>query len=220
MQLHNSYILFVYNNQNTKAKVLKMIKKILISTLFLFSTSYAVDASTSTSNPLMTLTDINGTTYKIKGTQEGLDIEGLKGKVVFLEFFGHQCPPCLASIPHLINLKNKYKDKLAIVSIEVQGYDTKQLSAFAKEKGMNYTVISGNTASEVVDYIQQRAQWRGSIPFLVVLDPKGNVQFVQAGMLPESSLEKLIEDFLPKENTIKSPDANKSKTVDTNTTKH
>jgi len=181
-----------------------MIKKILVSTLLLFTTSYAVEGITpttakeKTAAPIMTMTDIHGKTYKVKGTAEGLDIEGLQGKVVFLEFFGHQCPPCLASIPHLINLQKKYKDKLAIVSIEVQGYDTKQLSAFAKEKGMNYTVISSKTASEVVDYIQQRAQWRGSIPFLVALDTKGNVQFVQAGMLAESSLEDLISQLSPK----------------------
>jgi len=184
-----------------------MIKKILIGTLLLLNTSYAVETTPKTvSAPLMTMTDINGKTYKVKGTEEGLDIEGLKGKIIFLEFFGHSCPPCLASIPHLINLQNKYKDKLEIISIEVQGYNSKRLSDFAKEKGMNYTVISSETASEVVDYIQQRAQWRGSIPFLVVLDGKGDVQFVQAGMLPESSLEKIIAQLSPK-------------TIDTNTTK-
>lgn len=179
-----------------------MIKKILISTLLLLDTSYGVENKTpnkqTTSAQIMTMTDINGKTYKVKGTQEGLDIEELKGKIVFLEFFGHQCPPCLASIPHLINLQKKYPDKLAIVAIEVQGYDTKRLSVFAKEKGMNYTVISSNTASQLVDYIQQRAQWKGSIPFLVVLDPTGNVQFVQAGMLPESSLEDLIKQLSTK----------------------
>jgi predicted transcriptional regulator len=60
---------------------------------------------------------------------------------------------------------------------------------------MNYITISEEKASEVVNYIQQRAQWRGSIPFLVALDTKGDVQFVQAGMLPEASLEELISQL-------------------------
>lgn len=140
----------------------------------------------------MTMTDITGKTFNVTGTEQGLKIEGLEGKVVFLEFFGHKCPPCLASIPHFINLQKKHKDKLAIVAIEVQGYGNERTAAFAKEKGINYTVIAEEKASEVVSYIQQRAQWRGSIPFLVALDTKGDVKFVQAGMIPEASLEELI----------------------------
>lgn len=143
----------------------------------------------------MSMTDTSGKTYKVQGTDQGLNIEGLQGKVIFLEFFGHKCPPCLASIPHLIKLQEKYKDTLAIVAIEVQGYNTAQVTAFAKEKGMNYIVVPEETASELVNYIQQRAQWRGSIPFLVALDTDGNVQFVQAGMLSERHLEELIAEL-------------------------
>jgi thiol-disulfide isomerase/thioredoxin len=143
----------------------------------------------------MTMTDITGKTYDVSGTEQGLNIKGLEGKVIFLEFFGHQCPPCLASIPHLIKLQEKYKDTLAIVSIEVQGYTHEEVKAFAKEKGMNYIVVSEEKAPELVNYIQQRAQWRGSIPFLVAMDTKGDVQFVQAGMLPEASLEELISQL-------------------------
>jgi len=188
-----------------------MIKKTLLSALLLLTSIYAVENTEIT--PMMTMTDINGKTYNVQGTEEGLKIQGLEGKVIFLEFFGHQCPPCLASIPHLINLQKKYKNKLAIVSIEVQGYDTKRLSAFAKEKGMNYIVVSEKTASTLVNYIQQRAQWRGSIPFLVVMDTKGNVQFVQAGMLPESSLEELIKQYSDKKATPIDTNNSKKQTI-------
>jgi thiol-disulfide isomerase/thioredoxin len=167
--------------------------KLLVSLLFiaLTLTTHAKE------KPLeeMTLSDVSGKTYNVTGTEQGLKIQGLEGKVVFLEFFGHKCPPCLASIPHLINLQNKHKDKLAIISIEVQGFNHAQTAAFAKEKGMNYIVATEEKTSNLVNYIQQRAQWRGSIPFLVALDTKGDVQFVQAGMLPESSLEDLFNQL-------------------------
>ncbi len=141
------------------------------------------------------MTDIKGKTYNVTGTEQGLTIQGLEGKVVFLEFFGHKCPPCLASIPHMIHLQKKYKDKLAIVAIEVQGYNNEQVKAFAKEHKLNYIAVSEEKASELVNYIQQRAQWRGSIPFMVALDTKGDVQFVQAGMIPEESLEELFSQL-------------------------
>ena len=165
-------------------------RKLLTTLLLLALTTFAQAAE----KPLaqMTMTDTTGKTYNVTGTEQGLKIEGLEGKVIFLEFFGHKCPPCLASIPHLIDLQKKHKDKLAVISIEVQGYNKQQTAAFAKEKGMNYIVVSEETAQQLVSYIQQRAQWRGSIPFLVALDTNGDVQFVQAGMLPESSLEELF----------------------------
>jgi len=168
-------------------------RKILTLTLLLFSLFTTLQAA-ETMSP-MSMTDVTGKTYTVQGTEQGLKIQGLEGKIIFLEFFGHKCPPCLASIPHLIKLQKKHKEKLAIVSIEVQGYNHEQTKKFAQAKGMNYIVVSEEKATALVSYIQQRAQWRGSIPFLVALDPKGNVQFVQAGMLPEESLEDLIRQL-------------------------
>jgi thiol-disulfide isomerase/thioredoxin len=178
------------------------IKYSLVIFLLLFNFANATStAKTKTSLPLMSLTDVNGRTYKVTPTEQGLNIEGLEGKVIFIEFFGHKCPPCIASIPHLIDLQKKYKDTLAIVSIEVQGYTQEQTSAFVKKKGINYIVAAEEKASQLVSYIQKRAQWRGSIPFLVALDTTGNVQFVQAGMLPESTLEDIIKQLSLKHKT-------------------
>ena len=170
-------------------------KKIFALTFLLFSLFSSLQAESA---PTMSMTDINGETYQITGTDQGLKIKGLEGKIIFLEFFGHKCPPCLKSIPHLSKLQTKYKDKLAIIAIEVQGYSNTQLTKFAKEKGMNYTTVTQENAGNLVEYISQRAQWQGSIPFTVALDTEGVVQFVQAGMLPESSLEELIKQLTPK----------------------
>lgn len=166
----------------------------------LFITSLLTMSQAAENNVLaeMSMTDITGKTYQVNGTQNGLDIKGLEGKVIFLEFFGHKCPPCLASIPHLIKLQKKHQDKLAIVAIEVQGYSDSQLKTFVEEKGMNYISVAEEKAPELVNYISQRAQWRGSIPFMVALDTKGDVQFVQAGMIPEESLEELISQLSAK----------------------
>ncbi len=140
----------------------------------------------------MSVTTTNGNKLTIIGTESGLNIEEYKGKIIFLEFFGHRCPPCIRSIPHYKKLQAKYKDKLAIVAIEVQGLSDKELKAFVEKKKINYTTISHEKAGELIPYIAKRAQWEGAIPFLVVLDQNGGVQLVQAGMLPESTLENLI----------------------------
>src|SRR5690348_445701 len=55
-----------------------------------------------------TLTDLDGRT---------LSSADWKGKVVLVNFWATWCPPCLAEIPDLIALQNKYRDRLVVVGI-------------------------------------------------------------------------------------------------------
>jgi len=167
-------------------------KKILALTLLLAS---LLTVSQAAEEDKFTMTTTDGKTLHMTGTTTGLVFEEYKGKIVFLEFFGHRCPPCLKTIPHLIELQEKYKDKLKVIAIEVQGLSNSKLKSFMKQKGINYTVASMNDANEVLEHVSNRAQWQGSIPFMVAIDKKGTVTFAQAGMLPQSYLEKLIADM-------------------------
>ena len=166
-------------------------KKIFASAILLSMLTFAQAATTKT----MSFTDVSGKSYNVKELKDGIKIDGTEGKIVFLEFFGHRCPPCLKTIPHLIELQEKYKDKLKVIAIEVQGLSNSKLKSFMKQKGINYTVASMNDANEVLEHVSNRAQWQGSIPFMVAIDKKGTVTFAQAGMLPQSYLEKLIADM-------------------------
>ena len=170
-------------------------KKLLLSAILLFSLFSSLQAQ---SDMTMSITDTNNKTYEITGTEQGLTIKGLEGKIVFLEFFGHMCPPCLRSIPHLIDLKKKHKDELAVIAVEVQGYDRTKLANFAKQKGINYTTVSQDDAGILVEYISQRAQWHNSIPFLLILDQKGEVQYAQPGARSEADMENFIQQLILK----------------------
>ncbi|RLA72670.1 MAG: TlpA family protein disulfide reductase [Epsilonproteobacteria bacterium] len=166
-------------------------KKILTLTLLLASLLTVSQAA----EDKFTMTTIKGKTIEVTGTTTGLILEEYKGKIIFLEFFGHRCPPCLKSIGHYKRLQEKYKDKLVIVAVEVQGMNRSSLKAFVKKKKINYVTISQDQAGQIVPYISSRAQWRGSIPYLIILDQKGEVQLMQAGMLPEQELENYIEQL-------------------------
>ena len=170
---------------------MKRILFILSSLLFMTFAVFAENAKTI--NLEMSMTDINGTTYNVRGKESGLDIEGLEGKVIFLDFFGQRCPPCLEMIPHNIALQEKYRDRLVILGLEVQGHSEEKNIAFIEKEGINYRVFTDQGANQVISYVAQRAEWNGSIPFLVALDTKGDVKFVQAGMLSQENLEELVE---------------------------
>lgn len=162
-------------------------KKFLIMTFLILSINlYAQN---------MEMTDTEGKTYSVVGTNQALKIEGMNGKMVFLEFFGLQCPACKEAMPHLINIENKYKDKVKIMAIEVQNNDVTAINAYKKKYGINYTTFSNYDVGYVVRFIADKSNWKGAIPFLIAIGPKGQVKFTQAGVIPEEILEKYIKKF-------------------------
>ena len=91
--------------------------KKLLAVLLLGAALFSTAAQAA--DDYITLPTLDGKKIHVKGTDNGLEFKEFKGKVVFLEFWGTHCPPCLISIPNYIKLQEKYKDKLAIVAIEV-----------------------------------------------------------------------------------------------------
>ena len=165
-------------------------KKILISTLIFLTLGI------NTLYPKnMEMFDTDGKNYKINAVNNEFKIEGAEGKVVFLEFFGLNCPACQTTMPHLINLKDKYKDNIRIMAIEVQKHDVDPINAYKKMYGINYTTFSNYDVGDVVRYIADSSGWKGEIPFTVIIDAKGIIQFLEAGIISEDKLNEYVEKF-------------------------
>lgn len=143
----------------------------------------------------MEMTDTNGTTYKVQAQGNEFKIEGMEGKVVFIEFFGLQCPACRKAVPHLVNLQEKYRDKLQIMAIEIQKNDIDPIKAYREEHKINYITLSNYDVGRIARYIMEKSGWQGAIPFILAIDSKGQVQFAQAGLMPEELLAKYVEEF-------------------------
>jgi thiol-disulfide isomerase/thioredoxin len=84
-----------------------------------------------------------------------VNLSEFKGKYVLLEFWGYWCGPCVASMPVLIELHEKYADKgLAIVGVHVDGNGEVDTALKLEEK--------------VASYVKE--SWKGkTIPFSVAL---------------------------------------------------
>jgi len=164
-------------------------KKILLSLLTLLTFTFNLYAEN------MEMFDTDGKSYKVLGVDNKLKIEGMEGKVVFLEFFGLKCPACKQLMPNLINIQEKYKNKVQIMAIEVQKADVDPINSYKKEHGINYITLSNYDVGRVVRYIMEKSGWKGSIPFVVAINSKGKVQFAQAGVISEEDLAKYVEEF-------------------------
>lgn len=146
-----------------------------------------------------TLKDNKNTAYHIKSTEAGMDIKELKGKVVFLAFFGHRCPPCMMEISGFREFTNdvKYNKRAKILALEVQGLDSSKLNDFISSSNINYSVVAGGDYREFINYIGYRTKWNNGIPFMVVLDQNGKVVDFGNGIVTQDELRELTDKLLP-----------------------
>jgi thiol-disulfide isomerase/thioredoxin len=114
-------------------------------------------------------------TYELRDFAWGKAVSGpaatpskLAGKAVVLECWGVQCPPCIASLPHMQELSVKYKDTLTIVGAECQGHSPKEIGVVTKKAGVEYAIVSGLSKTPI--------QFSG-IPKVFVFDNKGKLVF-------------------------------------------
>ena len=113
-----------------------------------------------------------------------------KGKVVFVNFWATWCPPCRAEIPILIDLANRYKDRLQIVGVSVDDGDPADVKRFVKEAGINYPIVMADRAI-VTEYGGVPA-----LPTLFVVNPDGDVVQKHEGLYSNELYEAEVRSLL------------------------
>jgi thiol-disulfide isomerase/thioredoxin len=91
------------------------------------------------------------------------------GKVILLNFWATWCGPCRAEIPDLVELQNKYKDRLQILGLIVDDDDQEAIKKFARESGINYPVAIAS------DGIRIHYGGIAALPTSFLLDSEGRV---------------------------------------------
>jgi thiol-disulfide isomerase/thioredoxin len=124
-------------------------------------------------------------TYKLAPAWQLPDLKGKMVKssdftdqVVLLNFWATWCPPCIAEIPDLIKLQDKYRKLgLAVVGISVDDpvnnkLPTSLVSTFARLHGMNYPIVMTRPGGDAVETDYDTINY---LPTTVIIDRKNNI---------------------------------------------
>ncbi len=122
-----------------------------------------------------------------------------KGKAYIVEFWATWCGPCRASIPHLNEVYQKYKDKgLVVIGQDCWEHDESLVAPFVKQMGekMTYRVAlddkPGSEKGKMAETWMQAAG-RNGIPSAFLIDKQGVIAWIGHPMsLPEKTIDEVL----------------------------
>jgi thiol-disulfide isomerase/thioredoxin len=129
--------------------------------------------------------------FKLTGLDgKPVSIRDFKGKVILVNFWATWCRPCRAEIPDLVELQNKYKDRLQIIGLDVDDDDPDAIKNFVAEFGINYPVVVATP--------EVRIRYGGipALPTSFVLDTEGRIVQKHEGLRDPVLYEVEIRSLL------------------------
>ena len=98
-----------------------------------------------------------------------LSLAEYRNKVILLNFWATWCGPCRAEIPDLVELENKYKDRLQIIGLVVDDDDPDAIKKFVDQFAINYPVAIAT------DTLRMEYGGIPALPTSFLLDAEGRV---------------------------------------------
>ncbi len=117
-------------------------------------------------------------------------------EILVVDIWGTWCAPCRASIPHLNQLQEAYRNKgLRVVGIAMEQGETldercKTLKSFLDANDVEYDCLLGEASVTL-----QVPNFK-SYPTLVFLDRSGRVRFSTSGYVDYTQLETIVDSIL------------------------
>lgn len=159
-------------------------KNVLISLLILVGLVSCGNSEKKNLAPEIDTELIDGTPFKLSD---------LRGEYVVLDFWGSWCGPCLADMPKLMALYEKYGDKVVFVSVAFEKNDRRWKSV-ADKAGFSWKHQIVEKAKILLASPISRAYGVADIPAKFIVTPEGELisgmNFEQMDAYFEASLPK------------------------------
>lgn len=131
---------------------------------------------------------------------EPLTLEGLRGKVVLIDFWEYTCVNCIRTFPYLKSWHEKYKDKgLTIIGVHTPEFkfakEEANVAKGAAKFGLTWPIVNDK------DYLTWHTWGNRYWPAKYLIDAQGFVRYLHFGeggyQTTESWIQKLLKEANP-----------------------
>jgi thiol-disulfide isomerase/thioredoxin len=111
-------------------------------------------------------------------------ISSLKGKPVFINFWGTWCPPCRAEMPEMQRLYNQYNRQMEFVGVSMGPRDSASLvESFVNAAGYNWLFVQDDTYDVATRYQVM------AVPSSYFVGPDGIIKAIHVGGMNGPQME-------------------------------
>ena len=138
--------------------------------------------------PQFELSDISSSSDKIK-------LSDYKGKLLLINFWASWCGPCLAELPTLNKIQQKYQNSnftVLGIAVEDKPFVEKFLETHSLE--LSYPITTGKRESTEV--MTQYGNPDGLLPFSVLISPKQEILSIYPGILSKTKMNRVLGRLL------------------------
>lgn len=165
--------------------------RLLVLLSIVIALGYTFYTSFSNQQPIVTVGDIAPNFVLTTLDGEEVELEDLRGKGVFLNFWATVCPPCVYEMPFMENSYQKYKDQgIVVVAVNFDEQPIR-IERFIERLGLTFTIL--------LDPGLQVSQTYGvrELPATFLIDENGVVVERRIGALTEQMVEDYVQKILP-----------------------
>jgi len=164
--------------QNIGSKLFGLLVVALLATLLYFT----VFSDGLGKAPSITVKDTQG---------QVIDLSSPK-KPILVNFWATSCPGCIAEMPHLAEMKNKFGDRFEMVAVSMDYDPAEQVQKFIKDNPYPFIFVS--------DTDGQIAKAFGDVlltPTSFLIAPNGNIVYKQIGEVKFDLVTERIKKMSP-----------------------
>ena len=119
--------------------------------------------------------------------------EDFAGKTLLINFWATWCEPCRKEMPMLNELQAEYGTAgLQVIGIALD--DVQNVRDFAEKLGISYPILVG--ATDVMETNRAYGNVTGMLPFSVLVDKDGVIQWQFAGEIQLDNISSLLDELL------------------------
>lgn len=139
---------------------------LVIPVLYLYATATMAEHLDEIS-PTCSLTTLEGTPAH--------NLQELKGKVVYMDFWASWCPPCIKSFPFLNELENQLKEQgLQVIGVNLDE-KVADAQAFLASHPVDFSIVA-DPSKQCAKSFEVMA-----MPTSYLIDRKGNIRHIHRG---------------------------------------